>query len=380
MLTAPKLPGKTVQELCRLARDIPRCPGAPARQQALIAEFNALAGLALAPWQFDGAVYWPGELRSFVECALSHTCSPDAPSDEQAAAWIVELRARAASAADVHHTLRSLERRARRPHEVARLVFHTHASAAELLAAIEHDEDGPARRLLARTEEQGVELGDVAPDELAAIVALADEGVDCGDRGDRAGLAAAARSLSRRLGQRVTEQELRALPGAIDTESWARGVLLARDLLRHTALTWAGFVRAVSSYFAAIDAAREPAYDAFAALLDAATPYPHLRVHPEMRADGAEQIESIALEISRHVEPWGDPPPAPTVDDAWDLARAWTCASEVKDHHRAAELRKALQSLLDRVDVPALRELLPLPGAQRRARSRVLGLLPPEGS
>jgi protein-disulfide isomerase-like protein with CxxC motif len=375
MLTAPKLPAKQVQELVRLALAIPRCPGAPAKQEALRGEFNRLGGLELAVWQFDGAIFWPSETRTFVECALCHRESPDAPTDADAVQWIDELRARKARMADVHQTLRSLERRAQRPEEVARLVFFTGAPAADVLAAIAHDDAEPARRLLALTEEAGLELGDVDADELAAIVALADEGVDCADRGDRAGVTAAARAVSRRTGQRVTEQELRALPGAMDTDAWVRGLLLARDLLERTALTWSGFHRALARYFAAIDGLREPETNAFATLLAAATPYPHSRVHPEMRADRTD-LRAIADDITRHVAPWGDPPPVPTVtvESVRDTARAWARARAAQDWHRAVALRTELQTALATVDVPELRELLTLPEAERRARMRALGL------
>ena len=379
MLPCPKLSAKKIGELASLARDIPRYPGAPAKEKELLAAFNALSGLALEVWQFNVAVFWPSELRTFVECALSHLESPEAPSMADALTWIRELRERNARMADVHHTLRSLERLSPRPDDVARLVFFTEGPPAEVLAAMTDGEANLTKQLLVAGEST-IDLGDVDAEEVASLVALADQGIDCADRGDRDGLKRAARALAKRTGQRIEDDELRALPSAMDTEPWVRGLLLARDLLRLETLTWSRFRHAVGRYVTSIETLRDSETAAFEKLLDASTPYPHARIHYEMRGSTTEELERTSREITRHMAPWGDapaPPEAVTVDGVWRTARSWAEVREAKDWSAAAGLRRALEKELDQANVPALRALLSMPDAERRAQMRALGLLPP---
>src|SRR4051812_2818705 len=100
VLPCPRLPAKKLGELATLAADIPRYPGVPAKQREMLTRFNEASGLELELWQFNGAVFWPSETRTFVECALSHLETPAAPSASEAVAWIRELRERKASKAD----------------------------------------------------------------------------------------------------------------------------------------------------------------------------------------------------------------------------------------------------------------------------------------
>lgn len=380
MLPCPRLPAKTLGELAALARDIPRYPGVPAKQRDLLARFNDLSGLRLEMWQFNGSVFWPTEVRTFVECALSFLESPAAPSTSDAVVWIRELRERNAPMADVHHTLRALERLSPRPDDVSRLVFFTEIEPERVLEALV-DGDPTLTKQVLGTKESKVELGDVDVEELTSLVALADQGIECSDRGDRAGLSEATRTLSKRTKQNVSEQELRAVPGTMNTESWVRGLLLARNLLQLEKLTWSQCRHVVARYVASIQALRDPETTAFAALLDSSTPYPHLRIHSEMGGDSPEELDATLREITRHVPPWGDapaPPPAVTVEVLWQTARGWAKAREGKDWPGAVSLRQALEQGLERVDVPELRELLRMPEVERRAQMRMLGLLPPE--
>jgi len=279
--------------------------------------------------------------------------------------------------ADTHHTLRALEQLSEHPEDVARLVFFTDIPPQKVLDAMVNKGRDLGLAFLGRGEAP-IALGDVDDEELASVVALADEGIDCSDRGDRDGLAAAARTLSKRVGQEVTEQELRTLPGAMNTEPWARGLLLARNLLTRNSLAWSEARSVVARYFASIHALDDPSTIAFESLLDAVTPYPHIRIHHEMSEGSYEKLEETLHDVTRHVHPWGDAPPAPppvTVEDAWIAARAWASARDSKEWGAAVSSKSALQQALDQVEVPELRELLSLHDANRRLRMVSLGLV-----
>jgi hypothetical protein len=372
VLRAPTLPEKELKELTRLAREIPSCPGVPGKQSALLSELRAKSGIPFELWQLEGAVFWPSETRTFIECALVHTDLPDAPTRTEAATWIDELRARGAPLADVHATLCALELLARRPADVARLVFFTQAPPGAVLDALLEEDPRAAEDLLGAPAAE-LSLGSVDTRELAELVSLANHGIGCADSGDREGLSEATRDLSRRTGQTVSDQDLRSVPGAMNTDVWVRGLLLGRNLLTRKVLVWAEFVHAVERYFAALEATREDETTAFETLLDEATPYPHYRIHHEL--DPA----TAAHEITRHVPPWGDPPPvvpAPSVEDVWAIARRWADAREAKNWPVALAHKHALESALDETDVAELRELLGLSDAERRSRMQGMGLVP----
>jgi len=179
----------------------------------------------------------------------------------------------------------------------------------------------------------------------------------------------------------VDDKPKAPLPGAMNTESWVRGLLLPRKLLQLKKLTWSQCKHAVTRYFASIQALRDPETTAFETLLDVSTPYPHLRIHHEMGGDSPEELDATSREIARHISPWGDapaPPPAVTVEVVWQTACGWANAREAEDWSAAVSLKRALAQQLEQADVPELRELLTMPDVDRRTRMRALGVLPVE--